>query len=99
MCQTTQRLHVWGCSYTVNIKITLGGAFLKLLPESEKGNSFHLTLEHPAKIQDVLNSLGVSENQRLLCILNNTVVNRKHHQSTELNDGDALSLMPPITAG
>lgn len=83
----------------VRIEITLGGALIKHLPQSESGNQFTLTNDASLSIDALLSQLGIGADQRLLTILNGNVIQREQFSGTLLDDGDKLSLMPPIVAG
>lgn len=50
-------------------------------------------------LTSLLNELGIPEEQRLLVILNGSVIAADFYESTQLSDTDDLSLMPPIQAG
>ncbi|MFK7852796.1 MAG: MoaD/ThiS family protein [Granulosicoccus sp.] len=83
----------------MHIDVTLGGALVEYLPEGHQGNRLKLSLVTGVTLADVLNDLGISMDQRMLVILNGTVVHAENFTQAKLNDEDKLSLMPPIQAG
>jgi len=83
----------------VRIDITLGGALIQFLPPDESGNQFTYTHESSVSLSELLGTLGIGRERRLLTILNGNVIHPDAFGEIILNDGDALSLMPPIVAG
>lgn len=69
------------------------------LPESAKGTTAPFKIGHTSSVHDVMRELGIPADQRVLVILNGTMVSRPDLASTLLANGDYLSLMPPIQAG
>lgn len=83
----------------MHIEITLGGALIQFRPEGSAGNRFSYKNDDALTLETLLKTLGVPEEQRLMTILNGAVVQPQSYSQTALNDGDELSLMPPIAAG
>lgn len=72
---------------------------IRLLPEGMKGNQFSIEAEDNTVLSALFTDLGVSDDDRLLTILNGSIVTPENYTGTLLSDGDQLSLMPPIVAG
>lgn len=84
---------------TVSVK--LGGAMVKYAPAQSDNSKqvYQIAIPGDGSVQAILDVLGVPENQPLMVILNEAMIARPDYSSTVLGNGDALSLMPPITAG
>ncbi|MFK7997204.1 MAG: MoaD/ThiS family protein [Granulosicoccus sp.] len=83
----------------MRIEITLGGALIEYLPQNKSGNRFTFSNDSSLSVADLLSTMGVKTDQRLLTILNGQIIQPEAYKTTLLNDGDGLSLMPPIVAG
>lgn len=81
------------------VQVTLGGALVRLRPESVSGNRFAMKVEAPGTLLQCLQQLGTSDDTRLLVILNGQVIQSQDYAKTDLSESDELSLMPPIQAG
>jgi len=86
-------------SETAGVQVKLGGAMVKYAPPNQPGSRHVIKLNGATTVQDVLEELNVPEEQPLMVILNEAMVARPDYATTELADGDALALMPPIQAG
>ena len=96
------RVRHWAVSAwmsTVHVNINFGGALVEHLPEGHQGNRLKLSLVTGVSLSDVLSNLGIAENERMLVILNGSVIQAHEFSQTRLNNDDQLSLMPPIQAG
>jgi sulfur carrier protein ThiS len=76
-----------------------GGSLVERLPESASGTTALFNIGNASSVDDVMRELGIPADQRVLVILNGTMVPRPDLASTLLANGDRLSLMPPIQAG
>lgn len=84
---------------TVLINVTFGGALVRYLPPGGKGNKRAIEIDNGNTLPNLFKQLGLSGEERLLVVLNGSVVQKEQFSGTVLNAGDALSLMPPIQAG
>ena len=83
----------------MSIEVTVGGALTAFIPPGNSGNSFHFENTESLTVATLLATLGISEDQRMMVILNGNVVDRQQMSTALLNDDDTLALMPPIAAG
>lgn len=81
------------------IEITVGGALTEFLPSGSTGNTFTVDCSPSLSLAELIASLHISQNQRMLVILNGGVVQPTAFEQTRMHDGDTLALMPPIAAG
>jgi len=84
---------------TVSLRVTFGGPLVRFKPENAQGNAAIVDNVDGLTLINLLEKLGVPEEQRLLTILNGTVIPSDAYPVTFLSDGDDLALMPPIQAG
>ena len=83
----------------MSLKAKFGGPLVRFKPENAVGNSADIVASDGLTLFNLLQNLGIPEEQRLLVILNGAVIPAEAYKTTSLSDGDDLSLMPPIQAG
>ncbi len=81
------------------LKIKLGGPLVRYKPKGTVGNTVVIDSVDGLTLSALLADLNVPDEQRLLVILNGTVIPSDTYTSTLLSDNDDLALMPPIQAG
>ncbi|MBT4890510.1 MAG: MoaD/ThiS family protein [Rhodospirillales bacterium] len=83
------------------MKITLktAGLFSRYLPEGTKGNLAELEVKDGATPVDVARQIGAPTDTKCLIVVNGTAVPPSQHDIFTLNDGDAMSFMPPLKGG
>ncbi|MFK8075379.1 MAG: MoaD/ThiS family protein [Granulosicoccus sp.] len=81
------------------LNIKFGGPLVRYKPQECVGNTASVDKVEGMTLTSLLNELGIPEEQRLLVILNGSVIAADFYESTQLSDTDDLSLMPPIQAG
>jgi len=83
----------------VFIDLTLGGALVEYLPSDSKGNQVRLEVPDKSTVAQVLTSLGVPANARMMVICDGNVVSPDEFVTTGLGPDAKLSVIPPIQAG
>lgn len=83
----------------MHIDVTFGGALTRHIPEGARGNRQSMKIVDGVTLLNFLSQIGISEDERLLVILNGKVIPKTDYTSTVLTESDNLSLMPPIQAG
>ncbi len=83
----------------MQITLKAGGNLVERLPACASGTTALFNTGNASSVGDVMRELGIPADQRVLVILNGTMVPRPDLASTLLANGDRLSLMPPIQAG
>lgn len=79
----------------MNIEIRLFANLAELLPPGSKNKRAKINVPEGATVQDLLYSLKIPAN-----ITNVIMVNGAHKsKDTKLNEGDVVSIIPPVTGG
>ncbi len=90
-------------SQAIAVQVKFGGAMVKYAPPVQNSanlkNNHTVNVSTDTSVQMLLDDFQIPAEQPLMIILNSTMVARPDYNTTLLSDGDALSLMPPITAG
>lgn len=93
-------------SQAIAVEVKFGGAMVKYAPptpsadqKAARSNNHTCNVTVDTSVQMLLDQLQIPAEQPLMIILNSAMVTRPDYNTTLLSDGDALSLMPPITAG
>jgi molybdopterin synthase sulfur carrier subunit len=79
----------------LNIEIRLFANLAKFLPPDSKNKRAKITVKDDITIEELLNELNIPKNTTNVIMLNGV------HQKieTKLNDGDVVSVIPPVTGG
>ncbi len=83
----------------MRISLKTGGLLKRYLPESAEGNAAEIDVPDGLSILGVLEHLGAPADGNYLIIVNNSAVPPSTRGDVILNDGDAMSLMPPLKGG
>lgn len=83
----------------MNVTVKLGSAIIRFRPEHLSSNPFELSVDEGCTVSDVVTTLGMPKDFRLMSILNDTLISPADRAETYLSDSDTLALMPPIQAG
>ena len=98
-----KRLADSACSNTLLIDLTLGGALVEYLPASgdasNKGNQTRLEIDEGSSVADVLGTLGLPQDARMMVIVDGNVIPPDDFVTTSFQPGSKLSVIPPIQAG
>lgn len=79
----------------MNVKVKLFSYLAKLLPPCSQNNTAEIIIEEGVTVEDLLNMLNVPNDTT-----NVVLVNRKYQdRKTMLNEGDTVTVFPPITGG
>lgn len=78
----------------MRVEIRLFGPLKRYLPHNAVGQRAILNLTNGATVEELLKELGIS-NVECIVTVNDVPVNRSH----KLNDGDVVSIYPPIAGG
>jgi len=83
------------------LKITLktGGLLTRYLPEGTEGRSAEVEVPDDASVAGALDALGVEQDGRFLLSVNGSAVRPDDRAAHNLNDGDTMSLLPPLKGG
>ncbi|MFK7892098.1 MAG: MoaD/ThiS family protein, partial [Granulosicoccus sp.] len=84
---------------TLRIELTLGGGFVKYLPEGVSGNRYSTTCADACSVAQLMNQLGIPEETARMAILNGNLLQEHSYPTAILSEGDELSIVPPIQAG
>lgn len=83
----------------MRIELIAGGALVRFLPKYANGNRAWLDIDNGITIQAYLTSIGLTDEQSFMVILNSTLIPAAEWASTRLGNGDQLYLGSPIQAG
>ena len=83
----------------MSLNVKFGGPLVQFKPDHAKGNSASFDNADGLTLVKLLQELRIPSEQRLLVILNGSVVPAEAYGQTHLGNDDVLSLMPPIQAG
>lgn len=84
-----------GGNKNLNIEVRLFANLAELLPPGSKNKRAKIDVPEGTTIQDLLDKLKIPAN-----VTNVIMVNGSHRsKDTKLNDGDVVSIIPPITGG
>ncbi len=84
---------------THSVALSIGSALLDQVSPAYRAESQRINVEEDTSVAEVLIRIGLSTEQSLLIVLNDTLVTRPAINTQLLTDGDNLSFMPPIHAG
>lgn len=83
----------------MRISLKASGLLKKYLPDGTDGNTADIDVPESATINGVLNHIGAPVDGNYLIIINGESVPPSTRGDVVLNDGDAMSLMPPLKGG
>ncbi|MEE9319058.1 MAG: sulfur carrier protein ThiS [Granulosicoccus sp.] len=83
----------------MRIELITGGALVRFLPKNTDGNRSLLEIDNDITIQAFLSSIGLTDEQSFMLILNSTMMPAAEWTTTHLAEGDQLSLVTPVQAG
>lgn len=79
----------------MEIEIKLFSYLAKLLPPGSQNNTAKINVKEGVTVEDLLDLLNIPNDTT-----NVVLVNRKYQdRKTKLNDGDTVTVFPPITGG
>ncbi len=79
----------------MNVDVKLFSYLAKLLPPGSQNNTAKITIEEGTTVEELLNMLNIPNDTT-----NVVLVNRKYQdRKTLLNEGDVVTVFPPITGG
>ncbi|MFA4029936.1 MAG: hypothetical protein GDYSWBUE_001272 [Candidatus Fervidibacterota bacterium] len=78
----------------MRVEVRLFGPLKRYLPQSSIGQRATLELTDDATVENLLMALNIT-GMEFIVTVNDTPVNRSHR----LNDGDIVSIYPPIAGG
>lgn len=83
------------------MKITLktGGLLTRYLPEGTEGRSAEIDVPDGATVNEALDALGAERDGRFLLSVNSMAVRPAERDDHVLNEGDTMSLLPPLKGG
>jgi len=83
------------------MKITLktGGLLKRYLPDGVEGNTGDIELPDGLSVLGVLEHLGAPADGNYLIVVNGNAVSPSTRGNVTVNDGDVMSLMPPLKGG
>lgn len=83
----------------MKIILKTGGLFTKLLPEGTSGNITELDVPTDITPAGVVQHIGGDPDGKFLLVRNGKAVPPSERDTMVLEDGDQLSLMPPLKGG
>ena len=83
----------------MKVNLKTAGTLGKFLPPGSDRNKAQLDLPTGASPLDVMKKLGMPLGDSYLVTLNGAIVPIKQREGCVLNDGDQLSIMPPLKGG
>ena len=83
----------------VQVNLKVAGLLGKYLPAGAENNTAALDVSDESTVLDVMTQLGLPPEHRYLVILNGANVPTSARGETIVNDGDDLSIMPPLKGG
>ena len=84
---------------TGTVDVLAAGALAAHLPAGERPGRARVALPPGRSVAELLGTLGLAPERPLLVVLNGRVVPPAERAAALLEDGDSLSLAPPIRAG
>jgi len=79
----------------LNIEIRLFATLADLLPPGSKNKRANIEVANSITVEELLNNLKIPPNVTNVVMVNGTHKDR----STILNEGDVVSVIPPVTGG
>ena len=83
----------------MRIVVRSAGNIGKYLPPGTKAGEATLTLSPEATLSTLLNQLPLPGDRSYLISVNDTLVRADSYAAYRLNDGDKVTLMPPLKGG
>lgn len=83
----------------MRITLKTGGLLKRYLPDGVEGNTGDVEMPDGLSILDALDHLGAPVDGNYLIVVNGQAVPPSTRGDVILNDGDAMSLMPPLKGG
>ncbi len=83
----------------MRITLKTGGLFKRYLPDGVDGNTGDIEMPEGLSILGALEHLGAPTDGNYLIVINGHAVPPSTRGEVILNDGDTMSLMPPLKGG
>ena len=83
----------------MQITLKTGGLLTRHLPEGTEGRSAEVDVPDGSSVVDALDALGIERDGRFLLSVNSKAVRPDDRAAYMLNEGDTLSLLPPLKGG
>ncbi len=83
----------------MKIHFKTSSIFEDVLPKGSTNDEAMIEFDDGFTPIDVMKKLGLPLDEFYLVILNDTVVPKAQRETTVLNDGDSLSIFPPLKGG
>lgn len=83
----------------ITVTVKLGSALAGYHPEGSGRPPFEYRLEIGSTVADLISRLGIPTDQSLLVIIDGDIVRTEDYPTHALQNGQSISLMPPIQAG
>ncbi len=84
---------------TIVIKVHTGIGFDDLLPGSSAESPVEMEVASGTQLEAVAALAGLQPGEKFMMALNGTVVVKSERGHTQLADGDAVEILPPLTGG
>ncbi len=83
----------------MDIPVKLFGGLRHFLPAGSGFNSCTISLDEGANLNALLDKVPVPRDQAYMVLLNDTKISEEQYDSTGIQDGDDVVLLPPIKGG
>ena len=84
---------------SVAITLRLGIGFEDLIEASSDADEHIISLADGSSLQSVVDRVGLTEKDRFLTAINDSVVVKSDRSSTQVKSGDVVEILPPLTGG
>lgn len=79
----------------MDVEIRLFANLAKLLPPGAKNKRAKITIKEGTSVEELLEKLKIPTKSTNVVMLNGSIIDK----DTKLNEGDVVSVFPPITGG
>ena len=83
----------------MKLTVKLYAGLKQFLPDDAQDNAMMIEIDNDATINSVLERFSVPAERAHLVLLNGVYINPEERDARNINDGDTLSIWPPVFGG
>ena len=83
----------------MRLTVKLVGTFAKYLPDGSQGNTVDLEVEAGTTATQLVNMLGLPEQQPFIVSVNDEIVSKSERSLKVLDSTDNIKIIPPLKGG